>query len=521
MTLRAARSFPSILRFRIACVVGVALVNTFNANAQLTPVWTTRQPLPNVPGAGLARMVTDAVGNSYGVSTSGDQNNWGIRIVKVAPEGTILWTSEYDSVGSGDEQGRCIAIAADGNIVVGGNTPGAFQYADALVIKLDAATGSLIWESMFDWDLFSSDAAMEIATAADGGIYFGGHCNNGDGLDCLTVKLDASGNTLWAKNWDGPAFGPFSQEAVRGLKVAPDGHVIMMTEGTQASNHPDYVLVKYNSTDGSILWESKWGVNGYDEPIEMVLDAAGDIYVTGLGINISNQVSTVKFHGSDGAILWQAYDALGAHIGVGGIDLDPVGGVYVSAKYDPDGDKSNGNDNIFVFKRDADTGEHQWTFQYGANCLFCGEASSDIRIDAQRNVLVLGRTSSPPYSGDQILFVLDPDTGVEVARGVETGGANETANGFFIQFDTAQNIYIGGNFSNVNTALNDLFVMKYAALDAGCYADCDADGSLTIDDFICLQTLFALADPYADCDADGALSIDDFICFQTLFAIGC
>jgi FG-GAP-like repeat len=54
-----------------------------------------------------------------------------------------------------------------------------------------------------------------------------------------------------------------------------------------------------------------------------------------------------------------------------------------------------------------------------------------------------------------------------------------------------------------------------------CYADCDADGSLTIDDFICFQTFFAVGDPYADCDADGSLTIDDFICFQTFFAIGC
>ncbi len=56
---------------------------------------------------------------------------------------------------------------------------------------------------------------------------------------------------------------------------------------------------------------------------------------------------------------------------------------------------------------------------------------------------------------------------------------------------------------------------------AACYADCDASGTLSIDDFICFQTLFALADPAADCDASGTLSIDDFICFQTLFAIGC
>jgi hypothetical protein len=57
--------------------------------------------------------------------------------------------------------------------------------------------------------------------------------------------------------------------------------------------------------------------------------------------------------------------------------------------------------------------------------------------------------------------------------------------------------------------------------DNPCYADCDKDGTLTIDDFICFQTMFAIADPYADCDQDGTLTIDDFICFQTMFAVGC
>ncbi len=57
--------------------------------------------------------------------------------------------------------------------------------------------------------------------------------------------------------------------------------------------------------------------------------------------------------------------------------------------------------------------------------------------------------------------------------------------------------------------------------DSGCYADCDADGALTINDFICFQTLFALGEPTADCDGDAQLTIDDFICFQTYFAIGC
>ncbi len=58
-------------------------------------------------------------------------------------------------------------------------------------------------------------------------------------------------------------------------------------------------------------------------------------------------------------------------------------------------------------------------------------------------------------------------------------------------------------------------------LGVTCQPDCDASGSLTIDDFICFQTFFSLGDPAADCDASGTLSIDDFICFQTFFVLGC
>ena len=54
-----------------------------------------------------------------------------------------------------------------------------------------------------------------------------------------------------------------------------------------------------------------------------------------------------------------------------------------------------------------------------------------------------------------------------------------------------------------------------------CYPDCDGDASLTINDFICFQTSFAIGDPFADCDEGGSLTIDDFICFQTAFAVGC
>jgi trimeric autotransporter adhesin len=82
-------------------------------------------------------------------------------------------------------------------------------------------------------------------------------------------------------------------------------------------------------------------------------------------------------------------------------------------------------------------------------------------------------------------------------------------------------VVVGGGFTAAG-GLAIPFLARYGCPSApACYPDCDASGSLTIDDFICFQTLFAIGDPAADCDASGGLSIDDFICFQTFFAIGC
>jgi hypothetical protein len=79
-----------------------------------------------------------------------------------------------------------------------------------------------------------------------------------------------------------------------------------------------------------------------------------------------------------------------------------------------------------------------------------------------------------------------------------------------IRVKAVGNIYF--DVSNVNFTITQSTV---------CEPDCDASGGLSIDDFICFQTLYALGDPLADCDSSGSLSIDDFICFQTLYALGC
>ncbi len=113
-----------------------------------------------------------------------------------------------------------------------------------------------------------------------------------------------------------------------------------------------------------------------------------------------------------------------------------------------------------------------------------------------------------------------PDEGTDESTPPTCGAANKAQN---VPNGTIELACECFNFTfNVPEASVLTSSVSFGA-DAGnaCYPDCDGDTVLTIDDFICFQTFFALGDPYADCDGDTVLTIDDFICFQTFFAIGC
>ncbi|MCC6661156.1 MAG: hypothetical protein IT437_09750 [Phycisphaerales bacterium] len=73
-------------------------------------------------------------------------------------------------------------------------------------------------------------------------------------------------------------------------------------------------------------------------------------------------------------------------------------------------------------------------------------------------------------------------------------------------------------FGSPQTPLDLDTITKLAAT---CYPDCNGDGVLTLSDFGCFTTKFALHDPYADCNGDGVLNLADLGCFSTKFGLGC
>jgi hypothetical protein len=107
------------------------------------------------------------------------------------------------------------------------------------------------------------------------------------------------------------------------------------------------------------------------------------------------------------------------------------------------------------------------------------------------------------------------------------GGGMDSGAYALVQFDddgagaAAPALYAGGPFQVAGSISSGRIARWGCGPPEPCYADCNADGALTVADFGCFQTKFVAQDPYADCNQDAALTVADFGCFQTKFVAGC
>lgn len=449
----------------VASIAAIALsivICPVPGSAQLAPEWTHRLPVGDALGSGLSGFVVDADGVTYLTGDFEPAFDDDIITVAIAPDGTTLWTQIWDGPQGGNDQARDLALGANGVLYVSGSTPNAMSYANVLVLAYDAATGDLLDTIIFATGSFISESAHFIVAGSGGEIYIAGS-TNGDGADVAVIKFSSTGELLWRQTWDGPAASPFSGDSAKALALDGNGDLVVAIHGLMSSLQPDYVVVKYAADDGTKLWEATWGVSGGDYIHSMVIDEAGNIFATGVGIDLIDKISTIKLRGIDGALLWQRYDSVGHDHFAGDLELDGEGGVLIAATSDPDGDNSNANNQFFTIKRDALTGSQLWTHRYGDTCVGCSDAAADVEVDSAGNVFISGTTSSPPYLNDQILFVLDNATGLEIDRGVIEGVGAENPSSSVLRFDAVFNLYDGGHFYNADTGDIDIKVLKWAS----------------------------------------------------------
>jgi hypothetical protein len=325
-------------------------------------------------------------------------------------EGELAETEELEMDGSDATDGD-----ADDDLDAEGNE-------GDLEVEADLESPYPVWEYSYG-DVGTNQFGRDVAAGPSGmtyliGDYYGSvtvgdtvHTSVGLG-DILLVKLDADGEPLWSKS-----FGDISRQDGQTVAVDSDGNVIVAghfagtvefglagADALTSQGFTDIYLAKFD-TDGNHLWSQRYGDSNWQYASDVVVDAAGNIYLVGdfegsvdfggdilTAVGSQSDIYLVKFN-SAGDHQWSQRfgDALD-QFGVA-VDVDGLGAVYLTGDFY--GTLNFGGDDltsvtetdVYLAKFEAAGGAHLWSDSFGDAAI---QSAGDIAVTPGGDIWLVG-----------------------------------------------------------------------------------------------------------------------------------
>ncbi|GAA4378351.1 SBBP repeat-containing protein [Hymenobacter koreensis] len=190
-------------------------------------------------------------------------------------------------------------------------------------------------------------------------------------VDYITCKVSAAGTLQWTAEYDGTGNGDDSPAA---LVVDANGNVYVTGTSKSPFGVDEFATVKYNAA-GVQQWVQRYGANGYTCRAEaMTIDAFGNLYIVGMTpsrndpfTDTFNDFMTLKYSAS-GVLQWARR---GGSTTKGddpvGIGVDAKGNVYVAGTSVEQTTATVGTwrvETVYLIEKYLPNGFHQWSARH-------------------------------------------------------------------------------------------------------------------------------------------------------------
>lgn len=381
--------FSGPAKFGTVSLTSTGTTNAFIAkyNSSLELLWVKQ--LATADGYGIA---TDNGGNAYVTgsffgsvimgSTTINAPGLGVYLAKIDPEGEILWAKGYGGILSGsvavDNAGFAyIGGGFHGTMTVGATTLTTSDNSEGgFVIKFNSSSGEMVWAKHF------GDVATDIAVGSAGevfvsGAFFGNEnfgtsvFTNAGELDGFVLKLNSSGEIIWATQVGGPKW-----DNVNSIVAGSNGEcyltgycndAVSIGSITTAASGQAILVAKLNSTGGAD-WVKNLG-GGTDCQGQGIALSGGQVYLTGyFGATVSfgSAILTSVNNGRDVFVVKMSTGGNLLSVQAGGgpetdianeLEVDAGGVIYATGSFRASGTvlgttplQTAGNDDLFVWK---------------------------------------------------------------------------------------------------------------------------------------------------------------------------
>jgi hypothetical protein len=194
-------------------------------------------------------------------------------VLKLTSLGSLQWARTLG--GTNNDWSCCVVQSTDGGYALAGRTNsfGAGDY-DFLVLKLTSS--DIEWAKTFGGAGY--DYASSIIQSSDGSYIVVGSTNSfGAGsYDILILKLAPSGNLVWAKVVGGASY----DRGYSVIQVTDGGYVLTGSTNSFGAGSYDILLLKLDPS-GNLVWAKALGGPTYDEGYSVIQTSDGAYLVGG------------------------------------------------------------------------------------------------------------------------------------------------------------------------------------------------------------------------------------------------
>ncbi|WP_303311551.1 SBBP repeat-containing protein [Hymenobacter sp. BT730] len=328
-------------------------------------------------------IVIDGAGNVF---VAGSTLNGSLVVKYNGATGAQIWSTFYRGSANISFGASGIAIDAAGNVFIAGYSYNGHDY-DFATLKYDGTSGAQSWATIYNSPANSDEGANGLVVDADGNVFVTGFSNNGTNNDFATIKYDgATGSQIWNTIYNGDSN---NNDNAHYLAVDAVGNVLVLGESFNTTS--DYAILKYDGATGEQIWATiaDSPSHGSEFTRGITVDAAGNVFIIGGTIYTSN-FDTFKYNGATGEQLWAAtyYGPQPNADQPSDLVVDALGNVYVTG-YSA---KASGREDYATVKHDGQTGQIQWVARYDDQAQSRNRPKC-ITLDANNNVFVSGRAN--------------------------------------------------------------------------------------------------------------------------------
>jgi hypothetical protein len=273
-------------------------------------------------------------------------------------------------------------------------------------------TGSAIGQVVpnVDWVRNYSERDLQVnipsAIDANNNVYVTGYTVFQGTNDYTTIKYDASGTQQWVKHYNGMLGG---QDASNAIVLDAAGNIYVTGESDGVGTRKDFATIKYDAS-GTQVWAVRYNntlANDDDIALSIVVDGSGNVYVTGKSKNqnATFDYATVKYN-SSGAQQWvQRHGALNTNDVAVAVGVGNGNRVFVTGT----SKTTTQADNLVTIGYNANNGNVLWTSSINGTSNG-NDAAYGLLVDGN-NVLVTGMVNNTGTNEDYILAKLNASTG--------------------------------------------------------------------------------------------------------------